>query len=167
MVENANTGTSGTVIGGATFSGAGTGLGATVVCTNPESEPIQSTPRRIFGPLKKEVVKGVTACKTASACWTDVDLFTWGTNTGQLGQFISHIGFLCIVFLFSLSALLTLYKLRFDLALLGYDSSAQPVQILPRKVTGVTQPVVDVALSVCGYQPPETVKPAITEPCLV
>ena len=48
-------------------------------------EPIQAVPKRIYGALRKEVVRGVAACKTASACWTDVDLFTWGTNSGQLG----------------------------------------------------------------------------------
>ncbi|KAJ7749583.1 hypothetical protein DFH07DRAFT_1035022 [Mycena maculata] len=48
-------------------------------------EPIQSVPRKIYGPLKKEVVKGVAASKQASACWTATEVFTWGTNTGQLG----------------------------------------------------------------------------------
>jgi inhibitor of Bruton tyrosine kinase len=49
-------------------------------------EQIQLTPRRIYGPLKKEIVKGIAACKTASVCWTISDVFTWGTNDGQLGQ---------------------------------------------------------------------------------
>ncbi|CAK5265304.1 unnamed protein product [Mycena citricolor] len=48
-------------------------------------EPIQSTPRKIFGPLKKEIVKGVAASKQCSACWTATEVFTWGTNNGQLG----------------------------------------------------------------------------------
>lgn len=48
-------------------------------------EPIQVVPRRVYGPLKKEIVRGVAACKTASACWTDNEVFTWGTNSGQLG----------------------------------------------------------------------------------
>ncbi|KAJ7596734.1 hypothetical protein C8J56DRAFT_295810 [Mycena floridula] len=48
-------------------------------------EPIQSTPRKIHGSLKKEFVKGVSATKTASACWTATEVFTWGTNNGQLG----------------------------------------------------------------------------------
>ncbi|KAH8103635.1 hypothetical protein DFH11DRAFT_1734775 [Phellopilus nigrolimitatus] len=39
-----------------------------------------ATPRRVVGPLKKELVIGVAACKTASACWTAKELFTWGTN---------------------------------------------------------------------------------------
>ncbi|KAH8106622.1 hypothetical protein DFH11DRAFT_1732702 [Phellopilus nigrolimitatus] len=33
----------------------------------------------------KEFVIGVAACKTASACWTAKELFTWGTNNAQLG----------------------------------------------------------------------------------
>jgi inhibitor of Bruton tyrosine kinase len=48
-------------------------------------EPVQASPRKIYGALKKEVVRGVAACKTASACWTDSEVFTWGTNHGQLG----------------------------------------------------------------------------------
>ena len=48
-------------------------------------EPIQTVPKRIVGPLKREVVVGVAASRNASACWTKETLFTWGTNTGQLG----------------------------------------------------------------------------------
>ncbi|KZT01007.1 uncharacterized protein LAESUDRAFT_764135 [Laetiporus sulphureus 93-53] len=48
-------------------------------------EPIQATARKVGGPLKNRVVVGVAACKTASACWTREELFTWGTNSGQLG----------------------------------------------------------------------------------
>ena len=48
-------------------------------------EPIQAVARKVLGPLKKEAVVGVAACKTASACWTHKDVFTWGTNNGQLG----------------------------------------------------------------------------------
>ncbi|KAJ7172083.1 hypothetical protein C8R46DRAFT_137864 [Mycena filopes] len=48
-------------------------------------EPIQATPRKIYGPLKKEFVKGVAASKQCSACWTATEVFTWGTNNGQLG----------------------------------------------------------------------------------
>ncbi|KIJ35076.1 hypothetical protein M422DRAFT_233046 [Sphaerobolus stellatus SS14] len=77
-----------------------------------KDEPIQAVPRKVVGPLKKAVVMGVAACKTASACWTDKELFTWGTNNGQL----------------------------------GYDSAAQAVQVLPRKVTGV-QEVLMIALT--------------------
>ncbi|KZS93259.1 RCC1/BLIP-II protein [Sistotremastrum niveocremeum HHB9708] len=48
-------------------------------------EPIQSVPRKVHGLLKKEIVLGIAAAKTASACWTADALFTWGTNGGQLG----------------------------------------------------------------------------------
>lgn len=75
-------------------------------------EPIQSTPKRIVGQLKKEFVRGVAASKTSSACWTATEVFTWGTNNGQL----------------------------------GYDKSAQPVQILPRKVTKITKPITSLCL---------------------
>ncbi|KAF9497896.1 hypothetical protein BDN71DRAFT_1444358 [Pleurotus eryngii] len=50
-----------------------------------KDEPIQVTPRKIAGSLKKAYVLGVAACKTASACWTSKEVFTWGTNNGQLG----------------------------------------------------------------------------------
>ncbi|OCH89259.1 hypothetical protein OBBRIDRAFT_842555 [Obba rivulosa] len=76
-------------------------------------EPIQSTARKIAGPLKGKSVKGVAACKTASACWTADEVYTWGTNSGQL----------------------------------GYDRAAQPVQIQPRKVTKVTQPVLSLSIT--------------------
>jgi len=49
-------------------------------------EPMQSIPKRVMGPLKKEVACGVAASKNASARWTDEKVFTWGTNTGQLGE---------------------------------------------------------------------------------
>jgi inhibitor of Bruton tyrosine kinase len=54
--------------------------------TGKNEEPIQPTPKKIFGPLKKEVVIGVAASKNASACWTAGEVFTWGTNTGHLGK---------------------------------------------------------------------------------
>ena len=49
-------------------------------------EAIQATPRKIGGALSKKVVVGVAACKTASACWTGTEVYTWGTNHGQLGM---------------------------------------------------------------------------------
>ena len=49
-------------------------------------EAIQATPRKIGGALSKKVVVGVAACKTASACWTSTEVYTWGTNHGQLGM---------------------------------------------------------------------------------
>ncbi|TFY58443.1 hypothetical protein EVJ58_g6418 [Rhodofomes roseus] len=76
-------------------------------------EPIQTTARKVVGPLKNKVVLGVAACKTASACWTAGEVYTWGTNNGQL----------------------------------GYDKSAHPVQVLPRVVTKVSQPVISVSIT--------------------
>lgn len=49
-----------------------------------QDEHIQATPRKV-GTLRREIVKGVAACKTASGCWTDTEVWTWGTNGGQLG----------------------------------------------------------------------------------
>ena len=49
-------------------------------------EPIQAIPKRVVGLLRREVVIGVAASKNASACWTKETVFTWGTNTGQLGR---------------------------------------------------------------------------------
>jgi inhibitor of Bruton tyrosine kinase len=51
--------------------------------TRPE-EPIQTTPKKVPG-LKGQFVKGVAASKNASACWTAENVYTWGTNVGQLG----------------------------------------------------------------------------------
>lgn len=48
-------------------------------------ENVQPTAKRVVGVLKTEHVRGVAACKVASACWTERDVFTWGTNRGQLG----------------------------------------------------------------------------------
>ena len=46
---------------------------------------IQSLPRVIAGPLRRERVRGIAACRSASAGWTDTLLYTWGKNNGQLG----------------------------------------------------------------------------------
>ena len=53
-------------------------------------EPIQSTPRRVQAALRKVVVRGVAASRSASACWTEQDVYTWGTNNGQLGVLLLH-----------------------------------------------------------------------------
>ncbi|KLO18230.1 hypothetical protein SCHPADRAFT_820098 [Schizopora paradoxa] len=91
----------------ATSSGAPSGKSLA-----PTEEQIQLIPRRVIGPLKKEVAVGVAACRTASACWTESVLYTWGTNNGQL----------------------------------GYEKTAQPGQVLPRKVAAVSH-VMDVAMT--------------------
>ncbi|KIJ65354.1 hypothetical protein HYDPIDRAFT_181161 [Hydnomerulius pinastri MD-312] len=75
-------------------------------------ESVQTTPRKI-GHLRKEFVKGVAACKSASACWSEIDVWTWGVNGGQL----------------------------------GYSKTASPVQVLPRKVSVITQPVRGISMS--------------------
>ena len=49
-------------------------------------ELMQATPRKVHGALRKEVAKGIAASKGASACWTTADVYTWGTNNGQLGM---------------------------------------------------------------------------------
>jgi alpha-tubulin suppressor-like RCC1 family protein len=54
-----------------------------------QEDQIQASPRKITGPLRNQIVIGVACCKTASACWTATQLFTWGTNGGQLGSCIS------------------------------------------------------------------------------
>jgi alpha-tubulin suppressor-like RCC1 family protein len=77
-------------------------------------DQVQAAPRAILGPLKKERLVGIAACKTASACWTAGVLYTWGRNGGQL----------------------------------GYDKTAHPTQVLPRIVTKVTKPVIQVAMTV-------------------
>lgn len=50
-----------------------------------DEEPINSTPRQIFGPLKREVVVGVAASAVHSVAYTATSIFTWGKNHGQLG----------------------------------------------------------------------------------
>jgi alpha-tubulin suppressor-like RCC1 family protein len=47
-------------------------------------EPIQAVPKKVPG-LKGQFVRGVAASKNASACWTAEHVYTWGTNSGQLG----------------------------------------------------------------------------------
>jgi alpha-tubulin suppressor-like RCC1 family protein len=76
-------------------------------------DQIQVSPKRIVGPLKKEVVRGVAAGRMSSACWTADEVWTWGTNLGHL----------------------------------GYEKAASPVQVNPRRVPAITQPVLGVALS--------------------
>ncbi|PWY99758.1 hypothetical protein BCV70DRAFT_161852 [Testicularia cyperi] len=46
---------------------------------------IQISPRRVVGPLKREIVLGAACSKLHSAVFTSEGLYTWGTNTGQLG----------------------------------------------------------------------------------
>ncbi len=39
------------------------------------------------------------------------------------------------------------------MSFLGYEKAANPVQLLPRKVTAISQPVIDIALSVRLFSP--------------
>lgn len=48
-------------------------------------EPIQASPRKVGG-MRGKFVQGIAACKTASVCWTTSEVYSWGTNNGQLGN---------------------------------------------------------------------------------
>lgn len=62
--------------------------------SSSSDDMIQHTPRRLLDALRKEAVVGIAASKMASTCWTSTgDLFTWGTNSGQLGLCLS---FFCV-----------------------------------------------------------------------
>ncbi|KAI0477355.1 hypothetical protein GGR56DRAFT_636912 [Xylariaceae sp. FL0804] len=50
----------------------------------PDEEPISTTPRQVFGPLKKEFILGVAASSIHSVAHTGSSLFCWGKNVGQL-----------------------------------------------------------------------------------
>ncbi|KFY13732.1 hypothetical protein V492_03065 [Pseudogymnoascus sp. VKM F-4246] len=60
-------------------------LGYTMPRPANDEEPINNTPRQIFGPLKKEFVIGVAASAIHSVAHTSTSLYTWGKNEGQLG----------------------------------------------------------------------------------
>ncbi|KAH9890156.1 hypothetical protein F4778DRAFT_796432 [Xylariomycetidae sp. FL2044] len=52
--------------------------------SKPEEEPMSTTPRQVFGPLKKEVILGAAASSLHSVAHTGSALFCWGKNVGQL-----------------------------------------------------------------------------------
>lgn len=60
-------------------------LGYTLPRPTNDKEPVNSTPRQIFGPLKKEHIIGVAASAVHSVAHTGNSLYTWGKNEGQLG----------------------------------------------------------------------------------
>ncbi|KAJ3552682.1 hypothetical protein NM688_g4024 [Phlebia brevispora] len=95
------------------FAQLGYVVETTTTMSSRVEEPIQATPRKVTAGLKGKFVLGVAACKTASACWTASEVYSWGTNSGQL----------------------------------GYDKIAHPVQILPRVVTKINQPVISVTIT--------------------
>ncbi len=53
--------------------------------SKPDEEPVSTTPRQIFGPLKKEIILGIAASAVHSVAYTGSSLFCWGKNVGQLG----------------------------------------------------------------------------------
>ncbi|KAI0782827.1 regulator of chromosome condensation 1/beta-lactamase-inhibitor protein II [Abortiporus biennis] len=88
-------------------------LGYVIESSTPGAkEEVQTVPRKVPG-LRNKFIIGIAACRTASACWSNEEVWTWGTNSGQL----------------------------------GYDKAAQPVQISPRRVTKVSQPVLAVSIT--------------------
>lgn len=50
-----------------------------------DDEPINTLPRQIFGPLKREIVTGAAASRIHSVVHTASSLYTFGKNEGQLG----------------------------------------------------------------------------------
>lgn len=50
-----------------------------------DEEPLCTTPRQIFGPLKREIIIGIAASAIHSVAHTSTSLFCWGKNEGQLG----------------------------------------------------------------------------------
>ncbi|PHH66567.1 hypothetical protein CDD81_7042 [Ophiocordyceps australis] len=49
-----------------------------------DQEPMSTTPRQVFGCLKKEVVQGIAASAIHSVAHTGSSLYCWGRNVGQL-----------------------------------------------------------------------------------
>lgn len=61
-------------------------LGYSLPKSNHKNDtPIQTTPRQIFNPFKKEVILGVAASAIHSAVSTSTGMYTFGKNEGQLG----------------------------------------------------------------------------------
>lgn len=60
-------------------------LGYSLERRNAKDEPVQSTPRQVFGLIKKERIIGCATSRIHSAVFTKDALYTWGKNDGQLG----------------------------------------------------------------------------------
>ncbi|EEH38335.2 BTB domain and ankyrin repeat protein [Paracoccidioides lutzii Pb01] len=61
-------------------------LGYTLPQTNKKNDvPIQTIPRQIFNPFKKEAIIGAAASSIHSVVFTPTSLYTFGKNEGQLG----------------------------------------------------------------------------------
>lgn len=52
---------------------------------NKDDVPIQTTPRQIFNPFKREVILGAAASSIHSVVFSTSGLYTFGKNEGQLG----------------------------------------------------------------------------------
>ncbi|KAK3682418.1 hypothetical protein B0T22DRAFT_282969 [Podospora appendiculata] len=59
-------------------------LGYALPPTKQDEDPINTTPRQVFGPLKKEVILGIAASSIHSVAHTGTSLYCWGKNIGQL-----------------------------------------------------------------------------------
>ncbi|KAL3475594.1 hypothetical protein BJX99DRAFT_155270 [Aspergillus californicus] len=64
------------------FGQLGYGLPKT---SNKDDVPIQTSPRQIFNPFKKEVILGAAASAVHSVVFSNSGLYTFGKNEGQLG----------------------------------------------------------------------------------
>ncbi|OJD21549.1 hypothetical protein ACJ73_07110, partial [Blastomyces percursus] len=53
--------------------------------SHKDDVPIQTTPRQIFNPFKKEAIIGAAASSIHSVVFTPAGLYTFGKNEGQLG----------------------------------------------------------------------------------
>ncbi|KAF2849899.1 hypothetical protein T440DRAFT_397960 [Plenodomus tracheiphilus IPT5] len=53
--------------------------------TLKDDDPISTIPRQIFGPLKRDIVTGISASRIHSVVHTTTCLYTFGKNEGQLG----------------------------------------------------------------------------------
>lgn len=76
------------LVGHSGSTGAGGAASATfgnAITSNGKTLDVQITPRKIVGPLKKDVVLGAAVSKLHSVAFTADSLYTWGQNTGQLG----------------------------------------------------------------------------------
>ncbi|KAJ5669563.1 hypothetical protein N7462_010633 [Penicillium macrosclerotiorum] len=61
-------------------------LGYSLPRTNNRNDvPIQTTPRQIFNPFKKEIIIGAAASSIHSVVFSTSGLYTFGKNEGQLG----------------------------------------------------------------------------------
>ena len=60
-------------------------LGYAVAKISKNEESVQALPRQIYGPLKREIIVGIAASRLHSVAHTQVSLYTFGKNEGQLG----------------------------------------------------------------------------------